>query len=314
MKRLALLAGAGVLVTLSAGFTESGRWRLTVLERKHQGLLPHMDWAETLRGLQLCAWGDCHRRLVLGGVSLVRVDRDAPCPALWDTPLGPMWGRLEDQTYLQYYSGKWPMLAREPERYPQVKHGDVVVEAGAWIGSFTRFALSRGASRVVAVEPEPVNADCFRKTFHEEIREGRVVLVERALWDRDTSVRLTNPSPERGGESTIVSKAGEIEVPATTLDAVIDELALDRVDFLNVDVEGSERQMIAGAERTLRRFRPQVSLCTHHLPGDEEYLPGAVLAVLPDYRFVNAGLRGHFFAPERDPLYLASTVETRIEP
>ena len=42
----------------------------------------------------------------------------------------------------------------------------------------------------------------------------------------------------------------------TTLDAWADAAGLDRLDFVKMDVEGFERYVIEGGERTLRRFRP----------------------------------------------------------
>ena len=49
-------------------------------------------------------------------------------------------------------------------------------------GTFTRIALRHGARHVVAVEPDPVNAACFARTFAPEIAGGRVRLVVAAAW------------------------------------------------------------------------------------------------------------------------------------
>jgi FkbM family methyltransferase len=56
--------------------------------------------------------------------------------------------------------------------------------------------------------------------------------------------------------------AGEtrVRVPITTLDRIVDALDLTRLDLIKVDVEGAEPNVLAGAERTLRRFRPKVML------------------------------------------------------
>jgi FkbM family methyltransferase len=51
-----------------------------------------------------------------------------------------------------------------------------------------------------------------------------------------------------------------LRVPITTLDRVVDTLDLPRLDLIKVDVEGAEPSVLAGAERTLRRFRPHVML------------------------------------------------------
>ena len=62
------------------------------------------------------------------------------------------------------------------QRTVSVRDSDVVIDVGAHLGTFTRIALRHGARLVVAVEPDPVNAACFERTFAPEIAGGRVRL------------------------------------------------------------------------------------------------------------------------------------------
>jgi hypothetical protein len=57
-----------------------------------------------------------------------------------------------------------------------VRPGDVVVDAGASEGLFTRFALRRGA-RVIAVEPWGPLVEALRRTFAAAIADGTVTVV-----------------------------------------------------------------------------------------------------------------------------------------
>jgi hypothetical protein len=50
--------------------------------------------------------------------------------------------------------------------------------------------LSYGARLVVAVEPDPVNAVCFGRTFASEIADRRVRLVEAAAWHSPGSLKF----------------------------------------------------------------------------------------------------------------------------
>src|SRR3970282_768542 len=96
-----------------------------------------------------------------------------PCPVLWGTPMGAFWGRPNDAPLLgglvleQLF---WSIYQREPVA---VREGDVVFDVVSHLGTFSRFALDRGARRVVAFEPEPVNVACYQRTFHQEIAAGR---------------------------------------------------------------------------------------------------------------------------------------------
>jgi hypothetical protein len=63
-----------------------------------------------------------------------------------------------------------------------IRPGDVVVDAGASEGLFTRFAVRRGA-RVIAVEPYGPLAESLRRTFAVEIAAGTVAVVQATLSD-----------------------------------------------------------------------------------------------------------------------------------
>ena len=54
---------------------------------------------------------------------------------------------------------------------------------------------------------------------------------------------------------------------ASTLDSLVDELGLSRVDVIKLDVDGDELPVLRGASRTLARYRPAVifELCPHLL-------------------------------------------------
>ena len=147
----------------------------------------------------------------------------------------------------------------------RVRPGDVVVDAGASEGLFTRFALARGA-RVIAVEPFGPMAGALRRTFAPEIAEGRVRVDQVAISDRPGEARLTllDPSQPWGATlSPLDEGAGEV-VPRTTVDELVERSGWGRCDFLKMDVEGVERAAVAGAIATLRRDRPRLSIAVYH--------------------------------------------------
>jgi hypothetical protein len=64
--------------------------------------------------------------------------------------------------------------------------------------------------------------------------------------------------------------ARQITVPATTVDVIVSELGLPRVDFIKADIKGATTQMLAGAVQTVRRFRPRMALATEE-PGEDPF-------------------------------------------
>jgi len=289
---LAVLLGAGVF----AATTEYAQWRWAVLDLKLGGSMPTVSWPRTLAGIGICALGDCLRPWVLDAVTLAHVTPGNPCPALWNTPYRPMGGRLEDEYALEAgITTAW----HDQADAPQVKEGDVVLEVGAWLGVFTHYALQRGASKIVAFEPEPVNVACFKQTFAAEIESGRIIFVEAAAWNTSGPVQLANVgplNPGNSGKGFAVVEEGTATADAATIDDTMSRLGIERVDFINMDVEGGERQAIAGARKTIERHDPRIVVCVHHLPGDRETIPQLLLDIHPSYEWRTTEFKG-FFVP-----------------
>ncbi|HWE38898.1 MAG TPA: FkbM family methyltransferase [Isosphaeraceae bacterium] len=149
----------------------------------------------------------------------------------------------------------------------RVRPGDVVVDAGASEGLFTRFALARGA-RVIAVEPFGPMAEALRRTFAPEVSAGTVRVEQAAVSDRPGVARLTLLDPSQPWGATVSPEgdgngAGEV-VHQVTIDELVERSGWGRCDFLKMDVEGAERAAVAGASATLRRDRPRLSIAVYH--------------------------------------------------
>ena len=77
------------------------------------------------------------------------------------------------------------------------------------------------------------------------------------------------------------------EVDVTTIDRFISEKGIERVDFIKADIEGAERLMLAGAKETLRRFAPNLAVCTYHFDDDPQVLEALIKDANPNYRVVH---------------------------
>ena len=126
-----------------------------------------------------------------------------------------------------------------------IRPGDTVVDCGAHVGLFTKLALKQGADRVVAIEPDPANVACLESNLGPEIAEGRVVVVKAGLWNKKTRLTFHESLDGNSGKHTFVLElpnANKIEgLPVLPLDDIVANLKLDRVDFIKMDIEGSER-------------------------------------------------------------------------
>ena len=185
-----------------------------------------------------------------------------------DTPAATICQELAEEEYGLYGKGEWG-----------VQPGDVVLDCGAHIGTFTRAALARGARQVVAIEPLPIAQECLRRNLSAEMAAGRVVLCPKGVWDRESTLELKLERGNTGASSVVLDRGGgsAVTVPLTTIDKLVRDLRLERVDFIKMDIEGAEVPALIGARETLRRFRPRLAIAVYHREGD---LVGVQQAVL----------------------------------
>jgi FkbM family methyltransferase len=130
----------------------------------------------------------------------------------------------------------------------------VCLDVGANIGIKSLY-LSRHCPKgqVVAVEAGPSVVACLKANCAanavgnvriEQVaigaEEGRVSFFEHSAWGY--------VSPERGS----------VQVPMTTLDALVGRLGLKRLDFLKIDVEGGEWPILKSSLELINRFESLV--------------------------------------------------------
>lgn len=285
-----LAGAAGVLWWSRASLPEQHAWetRLSLVSLKLQGRIPDVGWRVIASRIG-SPW------LKQGPPPLARiVGRGAePCPALWETPMGRFWGTDRDGRDLDWIVMEqvgWHIYDRAPAR---VHPGDVVFDVGAHLGTFTRFALDKGAATVVMFEPQAVNAQCLKRTFEAEMRRGRVVLVEAAAWHTSGALTFSDAGPGTMGK---VAEAGSTTVPATTFDDTAATLRLPRVDFIKMDIEGAERHALQGGRTVMARYKPRMAVCIYHAPDDPQVIPSIVKAANGAYAQENrGGFQAYFY-------------------
>ena len=204
-----------------------------------------------------------------------RLENDPAGYHLWDTPHGRFWIPQGSDYVL-------PFNLAEQERKiygvgeRDVRAGDIVLDCGANVGVYTREALKNGAKLVVAIEPAPENIECLRRNFKQEIAAGRVIVYEKGVWDKDEMLVMNVDPHNSAADSFIIHREGAVEtkqLPLTTIDKLVAELKLDRVDYIKMDIEGAEQRALLGGRETLTKYRPRLSLSAYHVPSDPEKIP-----------------------------------------
>jgi FkbM family methyltransferase len=139
-----------------------------------------------------------------------------------------------------------------------IKPGNTVFDIGANIGYFGLLFAKwmRGAGTVHAFEPFPQTARRFERNLdlNPELR-AMVRLNRIALSDFAGTIAMSVPDEGHSGCNHLNADGSEMN-NVMTLDAYVQREELTRIDFIKIDVEGSEVALLQGAEVTLSRFHP----------------------------------------------------------
>jgi FkbM family methyltransferase len=139
---------------------------------------------------------------------------------------------------------------------------DVFVDVGANVGWFTLLAstIVGEAGRIYAFEPRAETGDYLEKTVMLNGLQGRVVVYHYGLSDTEGQAFLNwaKDTDNPGGSFLTDHVASERMESQPVALRPLDQLGLQRVDFLKVDVEGAEMRVFRGALATLERCRPVI--------------------------------------------------------
>jgi len=185
---------------------------------------------------------------------------------LWRTPHGDWWVPSDSDMIL-------PFLLDQQERsiYRPVNAGEVVLDGGAHIGVFTRKALDSGARLVVALEPAPNAAECYRRNFAKEIAAGRVILLEKGIWGftGDLPLFVNGNGDAANSFVTKFPTAQRVEhIAVISIDEIVRSLNLNSLDMIKVDIKGATEEALRGAKNVLSGMHPRLSISTEDPPED----------------------------------------------
>lgn len=119
----------------------------------------------------------------------------------------------------------------------------VVIDAGANCGLATQYFYDH-SSKVISIEPSPEHFEALAK--NKKVNEWeKVKLYNKALANHDGNAKLNINTGNRTANSiTNEYGHGQEVVETITIETIFKENKLDRVDFLKMDIEGAEDQVL----------------------------------------------------------------------
>jgi len=186
---------------------------------------------------------------------------------------------------------------------------EVFVDAGAYVGdSIERFIWSvNGVFREIhAFEPGAIQFRALEQRVMRlqnewAIPNNKIQLINKYLSSKNDSYNL-----EEKELLTSLNIHNQVSDKDTQTSRLIQGITLDNyindknITFIKIDVEGSEKALLKGAETVINRCRPRIALSVYHYPTDIFELPEIANQLNQDYQF---SLGHHSFQQMETVLY-----------
>jgi FkbM family methyltransferase len=215
------------------------------------------------------------------------VRKDGPYK-LWSTPAGEYWVPDTSDDILSILLAQQKRKIYGDGATGGVRKGDIVLDGGAHIGTYVKTALDAGAEKIVAIEPSPEALECLRRNFAREIASGKVIVYPKGIWDEEKHLVFYANGNGAAGDSFVnkgVNARVIADIPVTTVDKIVKELNLPRVDIIKADIKGAGTRMIKGGTETIRAYHPRIVISVEEEPEDPAEIHAAVMSIAPSYKF-----------------------------
>ena len=174
--------------------------------------------------------------------------------------------------------------------FAQLREGHTVLDLGCYSG-LTAIAFSKAvgpSGRVVSAEPDPGNhaTSVQNLGMHRRVNGLDNVSLHAVAVAGNTGT-LTFSSEGAMGSSAVSVVGGfrgrVVEIPCVTLEELARRAGVERVDFIKMDIEGSELEVVERSGAFLRAHRPRMIIEPHKVGGtlDAE----AVMSALAGYGY-----------------------------
>jgi autotransporter strand-loop-strand O-heptosyltransferase len=150
-------------------------------------------------------------------------------------------------------------------QYCNIKEGSVILDIGACIGAFSRFANSKGAKKIYSFEPDYLNYTCLMKNKSDSCIAFNVGVSSK------TKITKFFKDINIGGHSLAdidvnKTRTGEVEnIMCVSINDIMNSISEDRIDYMKLDTEGAEFDILLECtDDNLRRIR-QMVVEFHHM-------------------------------------------------
>lgn len=156
------------------------------------------------------------------------------------------------------------------------------VDCGAYIGDTIEQAMdfyNEKISKVIAFEPDSNNINILKERVKtHNISTDNIVLIDKGAWSRKDILFFSSSD-----SSSNISDDGDIKVEVDSVDNIVGSDIM--VDYIKMDIEGSEQEALIGSKETILRCMPLLAICVYHRPEDLIVLSKTIVALIDSKRY-----------------------------
>lgn len=141
--------------------------------------------------------------------------------------------------------------AKQEYNFLVKKEPEVIIDAGANIGLASVFFTNKYPNaKIIAIEPEDSN---FKMLEINTKPYSNIHIIKAALWDSVCEINLFNVGLGTGGFMVgTENKTNDFTIPyieklsltkTVTIEYIMQEYGIDKIDILKIDIEGAEREV-----------------------------------------------------------------------
>lgn len=143
------------------------------------------------------------------------------------------------------------------DKYWNIKNGDVVFDIGASYGSYSLTACVSGA-QVYSFEPEPAVFAGLIDNIRVNNWLDEITAFNYGFWSSEKEIDMSTYAPH-WPKHTITKK-----YIMNTLDQFIIDNNINKIDWIKIDVEGAEEEVLKGGIELIKKFSPNIIIECHN--------------------------------------------------
>ncbi len=188
---------------------------------------------------------------------------------------------IRSYLFNQLFTYEPPKESYFPEQF-NFGENEVFIDGGLYTGDTAEEFINRVDGKYFQIIGFDIDEDNLVEAHKNLDSASKVKIIEKGLWD----CTVSKPAELGIKAGSNVKDEGEDIIELVSLDEVFANIPLKEYPtFIKLDIEGSEKEALRGAEKIIRNVAPKLAVCVYHRPEDIYVLTELIQSFNSNYKF-----------------------------